>query len=136
MSNWLTTGQMIDQLKVGEVAELEEDKCIPTKFGPSYRHLTKLEDGDIKWCKSDGSIPSSTPLQIHGHVITWKWRILPKFVSFDEAIKAYENGLLIESYLGNSEEPWAGYSKKATMEQTITFKEILEGKWLIKEDEE
>ncbi|RFA36217.1 hypothetical protein CAI16_05345 [Virgibacillus dokdonensis] len=92
MTKWLTTGEMIDQLKVGEIAELEEGKRIPKKYGLSYSHVRKTKEGDVKWCKKDGSLPSSSPIEIYGHVITWKWRILPNYINFNEAMEALKQG--------------------------------------------
>lgn len=133
MNEWISTGRLIDKLKVGEIAELEPNKHIPLKYGPSYNHVTKTADGDIKWCKGDGGLPSLSPIQIYGHVITWKWRILPKFVSFPEALKAYQDGEFIESYLGGDlVEPWAGYHKDMD-DPHISICEILEAKWVIRE---
>ncbi|KYC92243.1 hypothetical protein B4102_3784 [Heyndrickxia sporothermodurans] len=75
MNEWITTSQLIDRLRIGQIAELEEGKRIPTKFGPSYKHLTKSVDGDLRWCKDDGSMLSSSPLQIYGHMAAGKWAI-------------------------------------------------------------
>lgn len=147
MSNWITTGQMIDLLKVGEIAELEPNKRIPKKYGPSYKHLIKTEEGDIRWCKSDGSIQSSTPIQIYGNVLTWKWRILPKYVSFSEAMKAIEEGKDVVCYLHDEKITLTSYNGKVG---SILYKThgvsgggaslkiayMVAGKWAIKEDTE
>ncbi|MCR1833091.1 hypothetical protein NSA56_01605 [Oceanobacillus caeni] len=132
MSELLTTGQMIDRLKVGEVAELEKDKRIPTNYGPSYCYVSKFGDGDIRWCKEDGTLPSSSPLSIYGHVLTWKWRILPNYVSFEEAMKALKEGKTVVLHKGTFPEitVFKHWFKLETREE-ITFSDLFNGKWTI-----
>lgn len=77
---------MIDRLKVGEVAELEDRYKI--KSEQAFHYLTKEEDGDIKWCDREVENVSGPPLMMYGEVVQWKWRILPNYVSFGEAMEA------------------------------------------------
>lgn len=75
MSEWLTTGQMIDRLKVGEIAE---DK-----------------NGDKIFIEKDGSLrtlPNHQIVTMSDYTMLSKWRILPKYVTFSEAMKAIEEG--------------------------------------------
>lgn len=133
MSKLLTTGQLIEKIKVGEIAELEEDKHIPKKYGPSYCHVFKNQDGDIRWCKKDGSLPSSSPLELHGHVIMWKWRILPNYVSFEEAIKALKNNKKIIFHTFNTKFVFELDSFVEGLE-CFSWIDLIEGKWTIEGD--
>lgn len=79
MSEWLTTGRMIDTLKVGEVAVSDVGTTV-----------IRNKSGDI------GSKDSPTnTICINSVVAKRKWRILPKFVSFEEAMKAHEAGKVV-----------------------------------------
>lgn len=78
MSEWLTTGQMIDKLKVGEIAESKSLQVIKGECGTIYIHN---EHGKTNYV-----------LTIFDHVTNEKWRIRPNYVSFEEAIKAYKEG--------------------------------------------
>ncbi|WP_409297719.1 hypothetical protein V1498_06720 [Peribacillus sp. SCS-26] len=91
MSEWLTTGQMIDQLNIGQVA-----KCL-TKQPGIHKHVTRTED-DVKWCEADGTLnPDYLFLQMGGGAANFKWRILPKYVSFGEAMEALSKGKLVRA---------------------------------------
>ncbi|KNE22464.1 hypothetical protein [Virgibacillus pantothenticus] len=139
MTKWLTTGEMIDQLKVGEIAELEEGKGIPKKYGLSYSHVCKTKEGDIKWCKKDRSLPSSSPIEIYGHVITWKWRILPNYVTFYEAMKAHQERKTVTYHHDEDlkytfvceSEP---YQFESLYYDSINLHELIDGKWTIEND--
>ncbi|WP_077623818.1 hypothetical protein [Sediminibacillus massiliensis] len=137
MREWLTTGEMIDRLKVGERAELESAKCIPSNYGPSYKHVIKKEDGDIRWCKNDGSLPSPSPLQIFGHVLTWKWRILPNYVSFEEAVRALKDGKRVALWNERTNEFLTSFNKSISIQflegTGLSFDKWINGKWTIEE---
>ncbi|WP_313429608.1 hypothetical protein [Siminovitchia terrae] len=82
MSEWLTTGQMVDRLQVGEVAESDDGK------------LT------AKWNEYDKIVFNNTSNgggrnSLHLYDLGRRWRILPKFVSFDDAMKAHEAGKVV-----------------------------------------
>jgi hypothetical protein len=129
MSEWLTTGQMIDRLKVGEIAEGDVMKI----------RVTKTKVGSI------ADVDTGERLQLAFSVDNIKWRILPKYVSFEEAKVAYENGKIIGLHNDNSER--VTYFKKVNNEHlysfnkenwsfsfvSLTWREILEGKWTIEE---
>jgi hypothetical protein len=84
MSEWLTTGQIIDRLKVGEIAQVQE------KIKKEY--VTKT-DASYFWCDKNGWILDSGEIFYLNDVISkMKWRILPKYVSFEEAMKALKVG--------------------------------------------
>lgn len=86
MSEWLTTGQMIDALKVGEIAETNEQADFV------YR-VKKAESGSIMYLDDKGEL--SRFLVIRDSIAKLKWRILPKYVSFEEAMKALKEGKFV-----------------------------------------
>jgi hypothetical protein len=100
MSEWLTTGEMIDRLKVGEVA-------IPDQ--KEYLAVKRTKDGFI-WVDRNTYEQSKIHrdyFKINCYTVELKWRILPRYVSFDEAMKALMNGKTVWLWLGDKKE--AGY---------------------------
>jgi hypothetical protein len=94
MSEWLTTGQMIDRLKVGEVAIPDDEKYLAVK---------RTKDGFI-WVDRDTHEQSKIHqdyFKIHCYTIRLKWRILPRYVSFEEAMKALMNGKTVWLWQGD-----------------------------------
>jgi hypothetical protein len=89
MNEWLTTGQMIDQLKIGEVAVNQEGYKV--KYGDTGIDLLFFEPNEE--LIEPRVMESADKFIIHG---VWvrkdKWRILPKYVSFEEAMKALKEG--------------------------------------------
>lgn len=144
MVKWLTTGQMIDELKIGEVAEIKVKYQIPEQYGHSYKHVTKNGSEDIKWCLEDKSEISNTPLILYGHTVNWKWRILPKYVSFTDAIKAFKDeGKTIVNHvkLNTYYYYWKDGEPKCKTGDglpigtlDLPFTETFEGKWTIEEE--
>lgn len=132
MSKLLTTGQMIDQLKVGEVAENDsENKAYVTRKEHGYfmqTTLKNLEEG--KGIPFVLLVPS---------IIKCKWRILPKYVTFEEAMKAIredENKLV---YLHVNDNFSIEINSRTFLEITfagsidLTFSDLVCGNWTIEE---
>jgi hypothetical protein len=89
MSEWLTTGEMIDQLKPGEIAI--DDRGNVVKY---IRGQLCWENGDLFYVNIDQKVLG-------------KWRILPRYVSFEEAMKALMNGKTV--WLWQGDKKGAGY---------------------------
>ncbi|WP_121605334.1 hypothetical protein [Virgibacillus sp. Bac332] len=91
MSKWLTTGEMIDQLKVGEVAETNEQAGLRVKYtkecGLIYVNEHEVIDLDNG---KEGRVFITSD-----YIKNMKWRILPNYVSFEEAMKAGKEGKTI-----------------------------------------
>lgn len=77
MIKLLTTGQMVDALNIGEFAE--DDKGFKVTFREKDGILVNEYGGKVDFHKTVGGDDR-------------KWRILPEFVSFDEAYKARKEG--------------------------------------------
>lgn len=122
MDEFLTTGQMIDQLKPGEIAEAVKGTCNGCK-------VKKTEVNEIIPHNYSGNF-----MELTTFAMNTMWRITPEFVSFNEAIEAYQEGKEIESYLHDLDNRFADYSNciRNANEQEISIDEILNGKWLIK----
>ncbi|MGK4040823.1 hypothetical protein AB0Y20_00880 [Heyndrickxia oleronia] len=120
----LTTGQMIDQLKIGEVAEDENGWCVAFDEERVLRFYSSRDEIDGK----------GTKYWISNEDTNAKWRIIPKFVSFEKAIRAFKEGKLIKSWTDNDYEIHYGeYLLNNLTEETITFNEILNAKWTIED---
>ena len=90
MSELLTTGQMIDQLKVGEIAESSRVESLDNFV---YR-VKKSKSGSIMTLAPDMKM-TGHQIPMQGDIIDLKWRILPKFVTFEEAMQAGKEGKTI-----------------------------------------
>jgi hypothetical protein len=128
MSEWLTTGQMIDRLKVGEVAESKPMSWRGVIVNP--KRVIK-DNGVIRFEDSDEI------LSLNAQIMDSQWRILPKYVSFEEAIKAYKEGKDI-TYHHNTESKYTFkhryfISFNNLCLDSIGFHELIEGKWTIED---
>jgi hypothetical protein len=119
MSEWLTTGEMIDRLKVGEVAVDE--------YG------TKIQLDELKglvFVSSGNTVANIPPF------LKRKWRILPRYVSFEEAMKAMRKGKTITCTLPDSGEKAKFWFEDDTVKSVgfpLHWYCIFEGKWTIEE---
>ncbi|WP_106494913.1 hypothetical protein [Lentibacillus sp. Marseille-P4043] len=126
MNEWLTTGQMIDRLKVGGVAVGDA-----SELGIEVK-VFKDKTGHIKLCDSEGLMMLSA-----GFVDSVQWRILPNHVSFEEAMRAYKKGKVVNFYYEGIHTAVINpefYDKESLDELLLsdfTLKELLEGKWTI-----
>lgn len=123
MSEWLTTGQMIDKLKVGEVAE-------------SNDHLTAWynEMKALKFKTEEGVESYKFVIDEMDYKKERKWRILPKYVSLEEAMKAYKEGKTIVSHAG--ELGFIPAERRFNIEDevfSVASERISHGKWTIED---
>ncbi len=129
MSELLTTGQMIDTLKVGETAVGDV-----SELGKVIQ-VIKRESGCIKLYE-DGF--GERTLMLDGGVVdSVKWRIEPNYVSFYEAMKAYEDDKKSITYHHDSDLKYAFKYENATDQfkkiyfDSISLPEMVTGKWTI-----
>jgi hypothetical protein len=97
MSEWLTTGEMIDRLKVGEIAEAYDEngeKLFRVQRTSEYHRPFKNLDN---W---------NNELILNEPSLKYKWRIVPRYVSFEEAMKALMNGKTVWLWVNDNK---AGY---------------------------
>lgn len=129
MSEWLTTGQMIDRLKVGEVS-----------YNMDGHYVKKNENGSLVYCDKNG-IPrsnfGSSVVFLNGFFLSAKWRILPKYVTFEEAMKALKDGKKVRFHVRDRDVIWWDidlYEERLFewfKDECLTYKDLLEGKWQI-----
>ena len=81
MTKLLTTGEMIDTLKVGEVAEGVHGYYQETKLRMTDHH-------EIVYARGKSSSANNF-FELNAFSHKAKWRILPRYVSFDEAMEAF-----------------------------------------------
>ncbi|WJQ02882.1 hypothetical protein QT236_14485 [Geobacillus stearothermophilus] len=131
MSEWLTTGEMIDRLKVGEVAEGVDS------LGKEYC-VTKTEYG-MSFCSSTGDTRGYLEFTLNKNILGARWRILYRFVSFEEAMKALKEGKSVAFHAENANRPITfdeSYPLTGFYDDHdlfIDFSDLLEGKWTIEE---
>lgn len=124
MSGWLTTGQMIDYLikNPGTRAESERGKVVEYSYGDM--RLIEVTNGD-------------NTVECHRLFVTPKWRILPNFISFDEAMKALKEGKSVRFYVNGREVIWWDLETnqaelyKWFYDECLTFNDLLNGKFTI-----
>jgi hypothetical protein len=121
---WLTTGQMIDRLKVGEIAE--------SKAWETW--VIRVEHAI---CECDEKGKPISRLKVDNQILDTTWRILPKFVIFEEATQAYKNGKTITCYYPSVidlKECSQSFSLDVTNHAgDLSFHMIVNGKWSIDE---
>ncbi|MFS0657509.1 hypothetical protein AB1L07_02625 [Niallia alba] len=118
MSNLLTTGQMIDGLVFGEIAETSDKKY----------QARKTEYGSICISNEHGNVG------LNPTVLSAKWRKLPKFVRFGEAMEALNGGRDVTLHLSEEGKPETTLFRTWFHLETregITFADMFDGKWTI-----
>lgn len=88
MTEWLTTGQMIDRLQVGETA-----LCVyGDNQGAKVEYLFWPADDSTVLSVHSSKTKETKLFAFKEYLQNSKWRILPKYVSFEEAMKAFAKG--------------------------------------------
>lgn len=122
MSKCLTTGQMVEQPKVGQIAETEE----------GYR-VIKNKNGSITYLNKEPKYGQYLSMDLITHRLEW-W-ILPNYVSFEKALEAYKQGKTITCFYGNDFDgsPFVeDFSlKKNETAGDLSMEMIIKGKWTI-----
>lgn len=93
MTEWLTTGQMIDRLRVGEVA---------IGYIHDYEtYVKKLKTGNIAHVEENGEVIKGPMryLTLSSGFGKIRWKIKPSYVSFEEAMKALKTGKTIKYHI-------------------------------------
>jgi hypothetical protein len=127
MSEWLTTGQMIDRLKVGEVA-------IPDQ--KEYLAVKRTEKGFI-WVDRNTYEQSKihqSYFRVDCFTVNIKWRILPRYVSFEEAMKALADGKKVSVLIEGNKIPLV--IEKDSFVRFFSGRkwiDLINGKWTIEE---
>lgn len=125
MSEWLTTGQMIDRLKVGEIAR--NDNGINTIF------VKKSETRGIYKCNEQGVAKESAFLV--ASFVDSKWRILPKYATFGEAMISLSGNKMVYFHPKTNES--ISVNKYSTLQgwlSNYTWEQLIEGNWTIEGD--
>lgn len=126
MSEWLTTGQMVDKLEAGMNAI---SNCGEMKV--------EHEDSRLQFYNTR---TGSEYAYFHAGIQKSKWRILPKYVSFEEAMRAYEKGYDLIFHDGDGKAfPLNNHEvNMVRLEKTpigvFSLKSLYKGKWTIEGD--
>jgi hypothetical protein len=119
----LTTGQMIDKLEVGEIAE--------GSFGDFMLYVTKVKSGCFYQCSDGTGDKFDKPFTVFAGVTEVKWGIIPKFVTFEEAMNAFSKGKTIWCEYKGKKVWYSGVFCHEKKEASPSFGEIRFGKWSI-----
>lgn len=129
MTEWLTTGEMIDRLKVGEVAVSADEGFKVRNEGGHFMYSVDEINGT---CSGDYFRITCVTNRL-------KWRILPNYVTFEEAMKAHKNNKTVYFH-----DEWDTAYKLtpdesihrigATLLECHSFLTLWEGKWSIEGD--
>lgn len=124
MSELLTTGQMIDQLRVGQIAV--------DKLG---NEIFMEKDNSLR------TLPNLEIVTLTDFTMLSKWRILPipNYVSFEKAMKSLKDGKRVSfTYKNESDleetifiEPH--YGAKSSLRRDIDWIDLFNTKWTIEE---
>jgi len=124
---WLTTGQMIDGLKVGEIAEGIGEFG---NLGKRKVEVINTANDGIRFLHENGE---GKAIRISETLLKLKWRILPNFVSFIEAMNALSQGKTV-TYHDNHKE---GYTFDLKAEWSLeeaagyTLNDLFKSRWTI-----
>ncbi|MDO6451735.1 hypothetical protein [Oceanobacillus profundus] len=125
MSELLTTGQVIDRLKRGEV----DESC-------DGHTIARCAHGEIVMVDENNHLYASNVVLVEPFLKT-KWRILPNYVSFEEAMKALKGGKKVVLEEHEDGDRWAfkpdEYKDNYSLEG-FSLQELFEGKWTIEEE--
>jgi hypothetical protein len=130
MGEWLTIGQLIDSMKVGDIAV--SDTQVSSTLG--YRYIKRESIGFyVGNGFSEEDVSNYRFMELEEGYFKFKWKILPRYVSFEEAKKAYHEGKTIVSVLEGHVN--IEFNKKLDNERLINIKtkRFFEGKWMIKD---
>ena len=118
MTKLLSTGEMIDQLKVGEIAE-----------GNTYWEVKKLEDGLIVELNSRKSI------NINCSFLAEKWRIHSNYVSFKPAMQAVMEGKTV-FFHDSDHRSIVELTRVVDYLEGHTWEQLFNGKWTIEDGDQ
>lgn len=120
MSKTYSTGEIIDILKPGQRAKVVAENW-------SSGTLICDENSQIRWEHGMECIYLREGLR------NAKWQLLPQYVTFEEALKAYKEGKQVrcESEHGN----WFVYTP-SNPQYEVSFQRMINGKWSIVDGDE
>lgn len=124
---WLTTVEMIEKIKTGEVA----------KSNPGELFYVKRNGKNLEMFRSRHELKRGTPNDFTVNDLTAHrlWYILPEFVSFEEATEALRDGKEIEFHKDGKSYLFDKHHLVNNLKDSggirATFRDLLEGKWSI-----
>lgn len=124
MKRTLSFEELIKIAKVGDRIE--------TTIGPTKRIMVRTPSGFV-WEDS-----SSRHVELTYNILEGKFLVLPRFVTFEEALKADAEGKIVKFfYKGkyikiplNSTHAWAVLRRR---DEFITLRDLAEGQWIIED---
>jgi hypothetical protein len=137
MSEWLTIGQVIDRMQIGDIAKSH----LMITYNDGYYYIKRESTGFYVWNgHSENDLNNYHPLKLEECYFRYKWRIIPKYVSFVEAMEAYEEGKRVYFHGTNEvmldegiELPPRGVSIASSPVGKWDFYTLYVGKWTIED---
>ena len=127
MTKLLTTGEMIDTLKVGEVAEGVHGYYQETKLRMTDYHEIVYVIGK--------SSSANNFFELNAFSHNAKWCILPNYVSFDEAMEALKEGVSVALHRDSiPEKTMFRHWYKLETRNDLIFSDLFNGNWTIEGD--
>ncbi|UYL93736.1 hypothetical protein NIIg32_gp54 [Parageobacillus phage vB_PtoS_NIIg3.2] len=122
MSEWLTTWEMFSRLKDGEIAVSDDEKVRVRKFDRNSYYQVDREGNYL--CQ----------ITLTTSFVEKKWRILPKYISFEKAKEAFKQGKTICCHIENKTFTYSPDSVDIeSQEDAPSWYEIFEGEWTIED---
>ena len=130
MNEWMTTGEMIDRLRVGQVAEPND---------PMYSRVKNFGDDGLRWVDSDKEVSKAwfESFRLTNHINTLKWKIISEYVTFEKAMLALKNGDDVTCYV--DEQGYVEFNKHSELIELhhewsfISFLDLINGNWIVNE---
>lgn len=123
----LTTGQLVDQLKVGQTAN-----CVYSSINEWQDSIVTAKEHSWNWALSDGR---SEEFYLSEKVKECRWVILPNYVNHLEAIQALKDGYTVRCY--PEDDGYIEFNEADTVQSVanswnlLSWGELLNGKWTI-----
>ena len=123
MSEYLTTGQMMDKLEVDEVAEVVE----------GFLEGTKVKKTDHKEVIYENTSYKGKVMKASYQIMHAKWRILPDYVSFDEAMKAVKENKMVHFHPSETTSINVHNDSHLCWFGRVKWSDMINGKWTVAE---
>lgn len=133
MIEWMTTAEMLEKiLKNKPFTVFESEDGV---------RVAKNRFGAIKFCDEKGNTFDGSVAHLTIEFLEAKWRILPKYVPFEEAMKALKHGKRVWLHVNKYKSIL--FTKNTYLENiygvhgcSLNWESLFNGEWTIEEQEE
>jgi hypothetical protein len=121
----LTIGQVIDQLRMGEIAYNNKGDSVKYDTNGTLVYFNE---------ESESAASEQRVVILSGYSQVDRWAIKPTFVPFDVAMDELEDGQIVEFHKGEHRFIFKKENEFTLSEMAqagLTFSDLLAGKWII-----